>query len=119
VVPTDFDIYNTRSWKKNALLQPAPRACYRRLWDQGWTDVLRAMHPDEPMFTFWEYFRDSWPRDAGLRLDHLLLNAAAAKLLIDAGVDRVVHGVEGASDHAPAWIKLEPNPRKQGRRSAS
>jgi exodeoxyribonuclease-3 len=105
VVPTDFDIYNTRSWKKNALLQPGPRACYRRLLEQGWTDALRAMHPEEPMFTFWEYFRESWPRNAGLRLDHLLLNPPAAKLLTEAGVDRDVRGEEGASDHAPAWVR--------------
>jgi exodeoxyribonuclease III len=116
VVPTDFDIYNTRSWKKNALLQPAPRACYRRLLEQGWTDALRTLHPDDPMFTFWEYFRESWPRDAGLRLDHLLLNPAAAKLLTEAGVDRDVRGEEGASDHAPAWIKLTP--KRRGRRNA-
>ena len=116
VVPTDFDIYNTRSWKKNALLQPAPRACYRRLLDHGWTDALRAMHPEEPMFTFWEYFRESWPRDAGLRLDHLLLNRAAAKLLVDAGVDRDVRDAAGASDHAPAWIKLGKPQAKRSRR---
>jgi len=113
VVPTDFDIYNTRSWKKNALLQPAPRACYRRLLGQGWTDALRTLHPDEPMYTFWEYFRDSWPRDAGLRLDHLLLNEAAAKSLAQAGVDRDVRGAEGASDHAPAWISLGAPKRRR------
>jgi exodeoxyribonuclease-3 len=117
VVPTDFDIYNTRSWRKNALLQPAPRACYRRLLDQGWSDALRAMHPDEPMFTFWEYFRASWPRDAGLRLDHLLLNVAAVKRLADAGVDRDVRGEEGASDHAPAWIRLTKPKAKRARRN--
>jgi exodeoxyribonuclease-3 len=115
VVPTDFDIYNTRSWKKNALLQPAPRACYRRLLEQGWTDALRTMHLDQPMFTFWEYFRESWSRDAGLRLDHLLLNPAAAKLLTDAGVDRDVRREEGASDHAPAWIELATTQRKRTR----
>jgi len=119
VVPTDFDIYNTRSWKKNALLQPAPRACYRRLLDQGWTDALRAMHPDEPMFTFWKYFHDSWPRDAELPLDHLLLNAAASRVLIDADVDRDVRGAEGASDHAPAWVKVGSTPTTRGRRNAS
>jgi exodeoxyribonuclease-3 len=114
VVPTDFDIYNTRSWTKNALLQPAPRACYQRLLEQGWTDALRTAHPDKPMFTFWEYFRDSWPRDAGLRLDHLLLNAATSKLLTKAGVNRDVRGAEGASDHAPAWISLGA-PKRRGK----
>ena len=118
VVPTDFDIYNTRSWKKNALLQPAPRACYRRLLEQGWTDSIRTLHPTEPMFTFWEYFRDSWSRDAGLRLDHLLLNAAAGKRLVEAGVDRDVRGKEGASDHAPAWIRLATALHSKGRRKA-
>jgi exodeoxyribonuclease III len=74
VVPTDYDIYPTKSYAKNALLQPAPRACYRRLLEQGWTDALRTLHPDELMYTFWDYLRECWPRDAGMRLDHLLLN---------------------------------------------
>jgi exodeoxyribonuclease-3 len=107
VVPTDFDIYRTRSWLKNALLQPAPRACYRRLLEQGWTDALRTLHPADPMYTFWEYFRDSWARNAGLRLDHLLLNRPAAARLQAAGVDRDVRGEQGASDHAPAWARLK------------
>jgi exodeoxyribonuclease-3 len=106
VVPTDFDIYSTRSWLGNALLQPESRACYRRLLDQRWTDALRALHPKEPMYTFWHYLRDGWPRDAGWRLDHLLLSKPAAKRLKRAGVDREVRGEEGASDHAPAWIEL-------------
>jgi exodeoxyribonuclease-3 len=106
VVPTDFDIYNTRSWLKNALLQPESRVCYRRLLDQGWTDALRALHPTEPMYTFWHYLREAWPRDAGLRLDHLLLSRETAKRLKRAGVDREVRGEEGASDHAPAWVQL-------------
>jgi exodeoxyribonuclease-3 len=106
VVPTDADIYATRSWKKNALLQPAARKAFRRLVDQGWTDAIRALHPTEPMFTFWDYFRDHWPRDAGLRLDHLLLSPPLADRLRAAGVDRAVRGREQASDHAPAWIEL-------------
>jgi exodeoxyribonuclease-3 len=106
VVPTDFDIYNTRSWLGNALLQPESRTCYRRLLDQGWTDALRALHPTVPMYTFWHYLREAWPRDAGLRLDHLLLSKTASKRLKRAGVDRQVRGEEGASDHAPAWIEL-------------
>jgi exodeoxyribonuclease III len=115
VVPTDFDIYPTKSWDKDALLQPAPRACYRRLLEQGWTDALRTMHPDEPMYTFWHYLRHRWPRDAGLRLDHLLLNRPAAERLNAAGVDRDVRGEEGASDHAPAWIELGAAMKKRGR----
>ena len=106
VVPTDADIYSTRSWKKNALLQPAPRAAYGRLLAQGWTDGVRAVHPDEPVFTFWDYFRDHWARDAGLRLDHLLLSSSLADRLVDAGVDRWVRAEPGASDHAPTWIEL-------------
>ena len=102
VVPTESDIYSSRSWKRNALLQPQSRAAYRRLVDQGWTDSLRAMHPDAPMFTFWDYFRDHYARDAGMRLDHLLLSPAMT--LQDAGVDRAVRGAEGSSDHAPAWV---------------
>ena len=108
VVPTDFDIYSPRSWKKNALLQPKSRAAFKRLLDQGWTDAIRMLHPDAPMFTFWDYFRDHWGRDAGLRLDHFLLSADIVKRLADAGVDRDVRGEPGASDHAPAWIKLKP-----------
>jgi exodeoxyribonuclease-3 len=106
VVPTDADIYSTKSYAKNALIQPKPRALFRRLLDQGWIDAVRAMHPDAPMYTFWDYKRNRWQRDAGLRLDHLLLNPKAAKRLVDAGVDREVRALEGASDHAPAWIVL-------------
>ena len=106
VVPTDRDIYPTKSWARDALLQPQSRAAYRRLLDQGWTDAIRTIHPSEPMFTFWDYKRDRWARDAGLRLDHLLLSKAIAKRLVDAGVDRQVRAEEGASDHAPAWIRL-------------
>ncbi|HSC63574.1 MAG TPA: exodeoxyribonuclease III [Caldimonas sp.] len=106
VVPTDDDIYATRSWAKNALLQPAPRAAYRRLLAQGWTDAIRALHPDERIYTFWDYLRNAWPRDAGLRIDHLLLSESVQPRLQRAGVDRHVRGRENASDHAPAWIEL-------------
>jgi exodeoxyribonuclease III len=106
VVPTDLDIYPTKSWAKDALLQPESRAAFRRLVDQGWTDAIRTLHPAEPMYTFWDYKRDRWRRDAGLRLDHLLLSAPLARRLAAAGVDREVRGREGASDHAPAWITL-------------
>jgi exodeoxyribonuclease-3 len=106
VVPTDFDIYPTKSYAKNALVQPEPRALFAQLLDRGWLDAIRALHPDRPMYTFWDYMRNRWERDAGLRLDHLLLNGKAARRLKDAGVDRDVRGRDGASDHAPAWIVL-------------
>jgi exodeoxyribonuclease III len=107
VVPTDFDIYSPKSWLKDALLQPASRACYRRLLDQGWIDSLRELHPDERIYTFWDYFRQHWQRNSGLRIDHLLLNPPLAKRLRAAGVDTWVRGREGASDHAPTWIEID------------
>jgi exodeoxyribonuclease-3 len=112
VVPSDdvTDIYNPRSWLDNALLQPEPRDAYRRLLAQGWTDAITKLHPGKPMYTFWDYFRNRWPRDAGLRIDHLLLNPAAAKLLTSAAVDREMRGIEKASDHAPAWVVLGDRP---------
>jgi exodeoxyribonuclease-3 len=106
VVPTDLDIYPTTSWAKDALLQPESRAAFQRLLDQGWTDAIRALHPAEPMYTFWDYKRDRWRRNAGLRLDHLLLSPPLASRLEAAGVDREVRGQAGASDHAPAWVVL-------------
>jgi exodeoxyribonuclease-3 len=106
VVPTDADVYAKRSWIEDALLQPEPRAAYRRLLEQGWLDAIRARHPDEPMYTFWDYMRNRWGRDAGLRIDHVLLSPAVAPRLVDAGVDKAVRGREGASDHAPAWVVL-------------
>jgi exodeoxyribonuclease III len=106
VAPTALDIYPTRSWDKDALIQPKSRAAFQSLMAQGWLDAIRTQHPDQPMFTFWDYKRNRWPRDAGLRLDHLLLSPALAPRLIRAGVDRKPRGEEGASDHAPAWIKL-------------
>ena len=108
VVPTEADIYNSRSWKKDALLQPESRAAFARLVEQGWTDALRERYPgDPPPWTFWQYFRQAWERDAGLRIDHLLVSPAAAERLTDAGVDREVRGRERASDHAPVWIELD------------
>ena len=111
VVPTDFDIYPTKSWAKDALLQPKSRAAFRRLHDDGWTDAIRKLHPKEPMYTYWDYKRERWPRDAGLRLDHFLLNAVAARRLDTGGVDRDVRGEIGASDHAPTWIVLKDRRR--------
>jgi exodeoxyribonuclease-3 len=107
VVPTDFDIYNTRSWRKNALLQPQPRQLYQQLLAQGWTDAIRERHPDAPVYTFWDYLRQAWERNAGLRLDHLLLSGSVVTGLRDTGVDTWVRGLPGASDHAPAWAILE------------
>ena len=106
VVPTDLDIYPTKSWAKDALLQPESRAAFARLLDQGWTDAIRTLHPSEPMYTFWDYKRNRWQRDAGLRLDHLLLSPSLKGRLVAAGVDRDVRGQTGASDHAPAWLQL-------------
>jgi len=106
VAPTELDIYPTKSWDDDALIQPKSRAAYKALLAQGWTDSIRTQHPSKPMFTFWDYKRNRWSRDAGLRLDHLLLSPALAPRLIKAGVDRKVRGEESASDHAPAWIIL-------------
>jgi exodeoxyribonuclease-3 len=106
VVPTDADIYPSKSWAKDALLLPESRAAFARLLAQGWTDALRDRHPVGPVYTFWDYKRDRWPRDAGLRIDHILLSSSLGDRLIDAGVDKEVRGREGASDHAPVWAVL-------------
>ena len=107
VVPTDFDVYDPRSWRKDALLQPETRDCYQRLLRQGWTDALRDRHPDQRVYTFWDYFRQHWEKNSGMRIDHLLLNPALKCRLIEAGVDRWARGQTNASDHAPVWIRLE------------
>ena len=117
VVPTDFDIYNPKSWRKDALLQPASRAAYERLLKQGWVDSIRFLNPKTQVFTFWDYFRNHWARNAGLRIDHVLLNKAAAKRLTGGGVDRWVRGEAGASDHAPTWIELSVPGRQPKARS--
>ena len=106
VAPTAIDIYPTKSWDNDALVQPKSRAAYARLVKQGWTDAIRTLHGDERVYTFWHYMRNRWHRDAGLRLDHLLLSPALKARLIDAGVDRPMRGKDGASDHAPVWISL-------------
>ncbi len=105
VVPTDADIYSPKTWLDNALLQPQPRAAFARLLRQGWTDAIRTLHPTTPMYTFWDYRRNRWARDAGLRIDHLLLSKALKPRLKAAGVDRELRGLEQASDHAPAWVE--------------
>lgn len=106
VVPTPQDIYPTRSLDKNALIQPESRHAFTRLLDQGWTDSLRALQPEGPLWTFWDYEFGRWPADKGMRLDHLLLSPAVSGRLLQGGVERWVRGEENASDHAPAWIVL-------------
>lgn len=106
VAPTDLDIYPTKSWDDDALIQPESRAAFRRLVGRSWTDALRHVYPDERIYTFWHYMRMRWKRDAGLRLDHLLLSANLSDRLVKAGVDRETRGRDGASDHAPVWIEL-------------
>jgi exodeoxyribonuclease III len=117
VVPTDADIYPSRSWANDALLQPAARAAFQRLLDQGWVDAVRARHPAQTIYTFWDYKRDRWARNAGLRIDHILLSPMLADGLVDAGVDRAVRGQEGASDHAPTWVVLNSRWPRARRRS--
>jgi exodeoxyribonuclease-3 len=107
VVPTPQDIYPTRSLDDNALIQPKSRQAFARLLSQGWTDALRKLHPNGPLWTFWDYKFERWPKDKGMRLDHFLLSPTIAKKLDDGGVDRWVRGESNASDHAPAWISLD------------
>ena len=107
IIPTDADVYKPERWLKDALFAPEAKAAYVRILKQGWTDALRKLYPDERVFTFWDYFRNAFARDAGLRIDHLLLNKLAAKRLKSAGVDRSVRGWEKTSDHAPVWIELK------------
>ena len=114
IVPTNFDIYPSKSWDCNALVQPKSRAAYQALLAQGWTDAIRALHPKEPMYTFWDYMRNRWERDGGLRLDHILLSSALTERLHSGGVDRQTRGMEDASDHAPVWVKLRGGPDGQG-----
>jgi exodeoxyribonuclease III len=121
VVPTDFDIYDTKSWKKNALLQPESRAAFARLIKQGWTDVLRDRFPKERIYTFWDYFRSHWQRNAGLRIDHILLTPDLKSRVKDAGVDRFVRDFPHASDHAPVWVQLNAGitPQRKTRAKAA
>lgn len=117
IVPETRDIYPTRSYDQNALVQPEARAAFAALLAQGWTDALRALHPEGPLYTFWDYRRNRWARDAGLRLDHLLLSPAIAPRLAAAGIDREARGRAEASDHAPVWIELDQ--RSTSRRTRS
>ncbi len=106
IIPTDLDVYAPERWRDDALFRHEVRDIFTDLLDRGWTDGLRSLHPNERIYTFWDYFRNAWGRNAGLRLDHLLLSPSIAGRLQDAGVDRHVRGRDHASDHAPAWIEI-------------
>jgi exodeoxyribonuclease III len=118
VMPTELDVYKPERWLDDALFRPEVRKAFARLTAQGWTDAVRHLHPGERVYTFWDYFRNAWARDAGLRIDHLLLSPTVAGTLAAAGVDRHVRGWEKASDHAPAWIVLGDS-RRSGAKRAS
>ena len=111
VMPTDLDVYKPERWRDDALFRPEVRAAYARLIAQGWTDALRKLHPGERIYTFWDYFRQHWQRNAGLRIDHILLSPMLHPQVIDAGVDRWVRDLPKASDHAPTWVTLSLAPR--------
>ncbi len=108
VIPTERDAYKPERWVDDALFRPETRAAFERLMAQGWLDSLRHLHPDETIYTFWDYFRNAFGRDAGLRIDHLLLSPAVAPRLRAAGVDAHTRGWDKPSDHAPTWIELDP-----------
>ncbi len=107
VMPTELDVYKPERWVNDALFRPETRAAFHRLVAQGWTDSLRTLYPDQVIYTFWDYFRDAFGRNAGLRIDHLLLSPALAGALKEAGVERDVRAREKPSDHAPTWIRLD------------
>ena len=113
VMPTTRDVYKPERWLDDALFAPEVRAAWFRLVGQGWLDALRHVHPDETIYTFWDYFRNAFARDAGLRIDHFLLSPPLAKRLVDAQVDREVRGWEKTSDHAPVWIELADKPKRK------
>ncbi|MDP4250851.1 MAG: exodeoxyribonuclease III [Bacteroidota bacterium] len=107
VMPTELDVYKPERWVEDALFRPEVRAAFKKITDQGWTDALRKLHPHEKIYTFWDYFRNAYGRDAGLRIDHFLLSPNIEKKLVAAGVDREIRGWEKSSDHAPVWIELK------------
>jgi exodeoxyribonuclease III len=107
VIPTDLDAYKPERWVRDALFFPESKAAYKKLVAQGWKDALRELNPDEKIFTFWDYFRNAFQRNAGIRIDHFLLSPQLSKKLKAAGVDRDVRGWEKTSDHAPVWVQLE------------
>lgn len=106
IIPTDFDVYAPERWRDDALFRPEVKAAYQTLLDQGWTDALRALHPGERIYTFWKYLRNAFTRDAGLRIDHLLVSPPLANRLVASGVHREVRAREKPSDHAPVWIEV-------------
>jgi exodeoxyribonuclease-3 len=106
VMPTEIDVYKPERWVDDALFRPESRAAFKELMNQGWIDALRKLYPTETIYTFWDYFRDAFSRNAGLRIDHFLLSPQIEKRLIAAGVDREVRGWEKSSDHAPVWIEI-------------
>jgi len=106
VMPTEIDVYKPERWVDDALFRPETRAAFHNLLGQGWTDAIRKLYPNEVVYTFWDYFRNAFERNAGLRIDHFLLSPSIDKRLVDAGVDRFVRGWEKSSDHAPVWIEL-------------
>lgn len=110
VMPTELDVYKPERWVDDALFRIEVREAYARLLKQGWTDAIRARHPDKRIYTFWDYFRNAYARNAGLRIDHLLLSPDVAPRLVAAGVDGEVRGWEKSSDHAPTWIELKDAP---------
>ena len=107
VIPTDLDVYKPERWLDDALFRPEVREAFNTILAQGWTDAVRALHPDEVIYTFWDYFRNAYGRNAGLRIDHFLLNPVLQKKLRSCGVDKHVRGWEKTSDHAPVWIELK------------
>jgi exodeoxyribonuclease-3 len=107
VMPTELDVYKPERWVDDALFRPETRAAFRKLIDQGWTDAIRKLYPEETIYTFWDYFRNAFGRNAGLRIDHFLLNPSLVKRLKDGGVDKQVRSWEKTSDHAPVWIELK------------
>ncbi|WP_158826645.1 exodeoxyribonuclease III [Mucilaginibacter lacusdianchii] len=106
VMPTDLDVYKPERWLDDALFRPEVRSAFKSLLDQGWTDALRKLYPDDTIYTFWDYFRNAYGRNAGLRIDHFLLSSHLNSRLKNAGVDKNVRGWEKTSDHAPVWIEL-------------
>ena len=106
VMPTEQDVYKPERWVEDALFRPETRAAFKKLVELGWTDAIRKLHPNETIYTFWDYFRDAYSRNAGLRIDHFLLSPQLNNRLRAAGVDRNVRGWEKSSDHAPVWIEL-------------
>jgi exodeoxyribonuclease-3 len=106
IIPTDNVVYKPERWLDDALFAPEAKAAYARILKQGWTDALRKLYPSEKVYSFWKYWRGAFERDAGLRIDHLLLNKPAAKKLKAAGVDRTARSWEKTSDHAPVWVEL-------------